>query len=112
VSNESALLPASDVLSPQGDASTWRARRYSAEGTVDRVSTVLHLRPMGLDILDDLIESGDLDPVIRDRMPRFEVAPTVLEWTPEAATEFVGYGLCVNSSDSCGAVIVGAEPPQ
>lgn len=111
-SNESALLPAAEILSPQGDASTWRSRRFVAEGSVDRVTTVLHLRPVGLDVLDDLIESGDLDPVIRDAMPTFDVAPTVLEWTAATATEYEGYGPCVNSSASCGAVVVGAAVPE
>lgn len=112
-SYESAQLPASEVLSPQGDVSTWRARRFHVEdGTVDRVTTAVRIRPMGLEVLDDLVQSGDLDPAIRDAMPVFDVAPTVLEWTPAVAEEFEGYGPCVSSSDRCGAPIVGAPPPE
>lgn len=110
---DGALLPASAILSPEGDASTWRARRVRVEGSnVDRVTTALHLRPVGLDVIDDLIDSGDLDPKFRDAIPTFDVEPTVLEWTPDAAVPYEGYGACVNSSDSCGAVIVGAALPE
>jgi hypothetical protein len=112
-SYESAQLPASAELSPMGDLSTWRARRFNVGGAeVDRVTTVVHIRPMGLDVLDELVESGDLDPAIRDAMPLFDVAPTVLEWTPDVAETFDGYGPCVSSSDVCGAPIVGAAPPE
>lgn len=102
-SNEEFLLPASDILSPEGDASTWRARRFRVDDrTVDRVGMRVLLRPMALSILDELIESGDLDPAIREAMPLFEVAPTMLEWTPDAAEPSERYGACVSSSGSCG----------
>ncbi len=108
----SELLPAAEILSPQGDASTWRARRFKVEGTdVDRVTTRVRLRPIGLDVLDDLIDSGDLDPAVRDSMPVFDIAPTVLEWTPQLAVDHDGYGPCVSSSNGCGAPMVGAALP-
>jgi len=111
-SGTSELLPASGILSPEGDASTWRARRFTASAAnVDRVTTALHLRPVGLDVMDSLIDSGDLDASFRDKIPTFDVEPTVLEWTPGVAVEYDGYGRCVNSSDSCGAVVVGAALP-
>lgn len=111
---ESHQLPASEVLSPMGDASTWRARRFQvADATVDRVTTRVRLRPMGLDVLDSLVDSGDLDPAIREAMPLFDVAPTVLEWTPETAVDFDGYGPCVDSNPNvCGAALVGAALPD
>ena len=113
VSNESALLPASAILSPDGDASTWRSRRFRVtDSAVDRVNTALHLRPVGLDVIDSLIESGDLDPSFRSTIRTFDVRPTVLEWTPATAVVYEEYGLCVNSSESCGAVVVGAELPS
>lgn len=109
---ESNLLPASEVLSPMGDASTWRSRRYAVPGAeVDRVTTRLRLRPMDLDVLAPMVESGDLDPAIPGRIETFDVAPTVLEWTPEAAETFEGYGSCVSSSNVCGAPLIGAAPP-
>lgn len=109
---ESQLLPASEMLSPMGDASTWRSRRYAVDGPVDRVTTRLRLRPMDLDVLGSLVESGDLDPAVLERITTFDVAPTVLEWTPEAAESFEGYGACVSSSNVCGAPLIGAAPPS
>ena len=48
----------------------------------DRVTARVRLSPLGLDVLDDLIESGDLDPALRERVPRFDVGRTEsLEWT-------------------------------
>ena len=46
----------------------------------DRVTARLHIRPVGLDVLDDLIESGDLDPAVRERMPTFTLDGATLEW--------------------------------
>jgi hypothetical protein len=112
-SMESQLLPASEILSPMGDASTWRARRFvSPAAEVDRVTTRLRLRPIDFDVLDSLVESGDLDPAVRDRITTFDVAPTVLEWTPAEADELEGYGACVSSSNVCGAPLIGAAPPS
>lgn len=50
----------------------------------DRVTVRMRLRPMSLDILDELIAGGDLDPAVRSAMPTFDVGPT-LEWTPATA---------------------------
>lgn len=110
---ESNLLPASDMLSPMGDASTWRSRRFVVpDAEVDRVTTRLRLRPMDFDVLDPLVESGDLDPAIPPRIDTFDVKPTVLEWTPDTAEAFDGYGACVSSSNVCGAPLIGAAPPS
>lgn len=108
------LLPASTVLSPMGDASTWRVRRFEVpDADVDRVTTRLRLRPMGLEVLRDLVDSGDLDPIYVERMETFDVAPTVLEWTPDAAeVTDDAYGPCVSSSNVCGAPLIGAPLPQ
>ena len=45
----------------------------------------VRLQPIGLDVLDDLISSGDLDPRFRAAMPTFTLGGT-LEWTQAAAT--------------------------
>ncbi len=112
-SQDGELLPAAEILSPMGDASTWRSRRYTVpDAEIDRVTTRLRLRPVGLDVLDSLIASGDLDPSVRDQIRTFDVAPTVLEWTPEVAETFEDYGPCVSSSNVCGAPIIGAPMPQ
>jgi len=59
----------------------------------DRVTFRMRLQPIGLDVLDDLVESGDLDPSIPGAMPTFDVsflsadggAQAALEWTPQTA---------------------------
>ncbi len=53
------------------------------EGVPDRIEAVVKVRPIGLDVIDDLIASGDLDPVLRDAMPTFALESTRLVWTPE-----------------------------
>ncbi len=79
---------------PRGDFSKTFA------GVPDRVTLRLRLQPIGRDVLDDLVASGDLDPAVRDAMPIFDVVIghqtlpsgetkplTVLEWTPELAMD-------------------------
>jgi hypothetical protein len=53
--------------------------------TPDRVTLAVHLTPIGLDVLDDLISSGDLDAGFRGLMPTYDIG-TTLEWTPDAGT--------------------------
>jgi hypothetical protein len=38
------------------------------------------MRPMGLDVLQDLVDSGDLDPAIIAQMPTFTFGAQI-EWT-------------------------------
>src|SRR5205085_1774543 len=38
-----------------------------------RVTLEVHLQPIGRDVLDDLVASGDLDPAVRVAMPTFDV---------------------------------------
>lgn len=56
-------------------------------GVPDRVTLRLRLQPIGLDVLDDLVASGDLAASVRGAMPTFDLgqAPLV-EWTPPLAT--------------------------
>ena len=59
-------------------------RNYVLPGPPDEVRMALHIRPMGLDVIDDLIESGDLeDETLRDRIETFTPALSVLRWTAE-----------------------------
>lgn len=46
-----------------------RTRSWSLAGIPDRVHVVLHVQPVGLDVIDDLIGSGDLDPAVRAAQP-------------------------------------------
>lgn len=64
-----------------------RAQRF-LDVVPDRVTLRIRVRPIGLDVLDDLIESGDLAPDIRQVMPTLELDlgdGPVLEWTAETA---------------------------
>lgn len=51
-----------------------------------RITMRVRLRPIGFDVLDELIASGHLAPEVRDAMPTFDLAGTVLEWTPDIAS--------------------------
>ena len=44
-------------------------------GAVDRVTVKVRMRPMGFDVLDDLVGSGHLDRAVRDEMPTFDLVP-------------------------------------
>jgi Cytochrome c554 and c-prime len=49
---------------------------------VARVTVRLRMRPIGMDVLHDLIDSGDLDPAIVAQMPTFTLHGTAVEWHP------------------------------
>lgn len=51
----------------------------------DRVTLRVRLQPIGLDVIDDLIASGDLDPKLRSTIPTLDVGGPVLEWTRDKA---------------------------
>lgn len=88
------------------DKQGWISRVFHVDDDrLDRVDTRLRLRPMPLDLIADLIESGDLDPKFRDAIETFDVEPSVLQWTPDAEM-FEGYGTCVGSSPGCRAPCV------
>lgn len=53
----------------------------------DEITVRVRLRPYALDLLDDLVESGDLDPAVRDRAPTFTLAGATRVWTPSTAVE-------------------------
>jgi hypothetical protein len=73
----------------------------------DRVTMRVRLVPVGLDVLDDLVQSGDLDAGVKAAMPTFSLAGTTLEWTAAAATiKYLDQGLpvlCVSSGLVTGA---------
>lgn len=86
----SELLPPSVTNDPR-DPRYFHAvtRTYKAPGLPDRVTLRVRIRPFGLDVIDDLVASGDLDAAIRGKVPTFDLGSTVLEWTKAR-----GYG-CV-----------------
>ena len=73
----------------------------------DRVTMRVRLVPVGLDVLDDLIQSGDLDPAVKSKMPAFTLEGTRLEWTPASVTlKYLEGGIpvaCVSAGLSTGA---------
>ncbi len=103
---ESELLPAPETFGGIGDAATWRSRTYTLPAVPARVNMRVRLRPIGLEILQELVDSGDLDPAVLENTTTFDVAPAMLEWTPETAQPSMGmvdYGTCVSSSPGCAA---------
>ena len=70
----------------------------------DRVTMRVRLVPVGFDVLDDLIAGGDLDPLVRGRIPTLDLGGVALEWTAETATHTYDDGgtpvSCVSSGIS------------
>jgi hypothetical protein len=48
-----------------------------------RVELVMKMRPIGIDVLQNLVESGDLDPAVIKKMPTFTLWSTRVIWTPD-----------------------------
>jgi hypothetical protein len=65
------------------------SRDYEFTGAPTRVTMRVRIRPLGLDLIDDLIQSGDLDPVYRDMIRTFDLAYTGLEWLASDGTTCV-----------------------
>lgn len=85
---ESTLLPAPNgALAGEPDyVNVHVPRRYRVLGpTPDRVEMVMKLRPMGLEVLAELVKSGDLDAAYLKAMPTFTLDSTALVWTRETA---------------------------
>ncbi len=62
----------------------------------DEVAVRVRLQPIGREVLDDLVLSGDLTPTLRDAMPTWQVGAT-LTWTPATATHtFTQDGLAMS----------------
>jgi len=55
-------------------------RTYEIPEAPTRVQVRVRVRPIGLDIIDDLIDSGDLDRALRSLLPTFTLRSTELEW--------------------------------
>lgn len=109
-SYESDLLPVADVFGGAGHEQTWMSRVYvldaetlAGEPLPARVDMRVRLRPIGLEILAELVDSGDLDPAIVDVFETFDVPPAALQWTLEEAEPSDDYGTCISSSPGCGS---------
>ncbi|HVV83939.1 MAG TPA: multiheme c-type cytochrome [Kofleriaceae bacterium] len=78
---DSELLPPSvttDPLDPRFYHQ--RTHSYRVSGVPDDVTIAVHVEPVGLDQLDALIASGDLDPAVRERMPRRTLVSLARAW--------------------------------
>jgi hypothetical protein len=53
---------------------------------IARMTIRLRMRPIGLDVLEDLVQSGDLDQSIVDLMPTFTLDGAAVEWRPNEPT--------------------------
>jgi hypothetical protein len=52
----------------------------------DRVTLKVLVKPIGDDVLQDLVASGDLDPTVASQVPTFALGePAAMEWTAAAA---------------------------
>jgi hypothetical protein len=84
-----------------------RAEKEFFDAVPERVTMRVRVRPIGFDVLDDLVAGGDLDEGVRDAVPTFDIdlgAGPVLEWTPERVNgRYVEQGLfeasCVTESN-------------
>jgi hypothetical protein len=85
-SMDGQLLPAPTAASPLDPNYTdiHLRRRFTYDGPMPAAASVrVLIRPMGLDVLDDLVESGDLDASYRMLMPTFELGFTKVQWNAE-----------------------------
>lgn len=81
-SYQSTLLPPAVTLDPR-DPRFFHAveHRYPLMGqTPDRVVMRVRVRPLPLELLDDLAGTGDLDPAVRAKVPTFDLKGTELTW--------------------------------
>lgn len=45
-----------------------------------RITARVRIRPLGYEVIDDLVASGDLEPQVRSRIPTFDLAGSFREW--------------------------------
>jgi hypothetical protein len=64
-------------------------KSYPVPAFADDVKMRVRLAPVALEVVDALVQSGDLDPQFRAKLPVYTLGGTVLEWTSAK-----GYG-CV-----------------
>ncbi len=83
---EPAQLPAAVTNDPLDPAFYHQVKRsYPLPLPLpDRVTMRVRMRPVDFALLDDLVATGDLAPEILDRIPTFDLASTVKEWTKDA----------------------------
>jgi hypothetical protein len=94
---ESELLPPAVTNDPEDPDFVHSVTRiYPLAGAPERIEAQVHIRPIGLEIIDILIAETSLDPAVRDALPTFTIDGTRLVWTAEAA----GADGCVDRQSS------------
>jgi hypothetical protein len=58
-----------------------KIKTYNVPPTADRITMRVRMIPFGVEILQALVQSGDLDPNVVSKVPTFNLAGTTLEWT-------------------------------
>ncbi|MCG8420455.1 MAG: cytochrome c family protein [Proteobacteria bacterium] len=78
---KSELLPPA-VTNDPSDPAFYHAveKAYILAQNPARVTARMHMRPIGLDVIDDLIASGHLEAKYRDEIVTFTLTGTELEW--------------------------------
>ena len=76
---ESYLLPATSMQG--GDHG--RHRSYQIGIAPARVTVRVRIRPVGLEVLDELIELDHLDPEVRAQVPTHDIVGSQIEWRRE-----------------------------
>jgi Cytochrome c554 and c-prime len=80
---ESNVLPAATTTYIQGKHVVLKQYRIPGPaGLPARVTARLRMRPIGVDVLQDLVDSGDLDPAVVAQMPTLTFGAQI-EWTPD-----------------------------
>jgi hypothetical protein len=73
----------------------------------DKVTMRVRVVPIGYDVLDDLVASGDLDPAVMAQIQEFTLAGSSVTWTEATATiKYLDAGVpvsCVSTGLTIGA---------
>jgi hypothetical protein len=89
---DSQQLPPAVTNDPLDPAFTHSVTRtFTLPSAPDRVTMRVRMRPLDFDVLDDLVQSGDLDPAVPAKIPTYDLASGKKEWTPDG-----GGFRCVN----------------
>jgi hypothetical protein len=80
---ESTVLPAASTTYVQGKHVVLKQYRLARPNGAPpaRVTARLRIRPIGVDLLEDLVASGDLDPALVTQMPTLTFSAQI-DWTP------------------------------
>lgn len=88
---ESQLLPPGvDPITPHSVTRTFEV--LGVDPDLVTVTAKVHIRPIGLDVIDDLVDSGDLDPAIREKIPTFTLEGSGVKWEPDLGVTCVSRG--------------------